>query len=157
MTAPRLLVVLLLAVSLVATACGRFGEPSAEEYSDAVVLNRNRVDFVFGRITRADSVDEFLARMDEAAVVIAKASEELDKKGAPDDFQPEADNLVEAFAQLAVDLEATAAQARTPGFEGLITQMNAISFDSWDQANKALAGLAGKGVPVTILQRYSDT
>jgi hypothetical protein len=159
-TAPRLLVVLLLAVSLATTACGGFGgfgAPSAEEYSDAVVLNRNRVDFVFGRITRADSVEEFLTRMDEAAVVIGKAGEELGKLGAPDEYQPEADNLVDALNQLSIDIQATADQARTPGFEGLITEMNAISFDSWDQANKALAGLAGKGVPVSILQRYSAT
>jgi hypothetical protein len=149
--------VLLLAVSVVASACGGFGEPSTEEYSDAVVLNRNRVDYVFGRITRADSVEEFLTRMDEAAIVIGKAGEELDKLGAPDDFQPEADNLVAAFNQLSIDIQATADQARQTGFEGLITETNAISFDSWDQANKALAGLAGKGVPVAILQRYSDT
>jgi hypothetical protein len=154
MTAPRLLVVLLLAVGMVTTACGGFGAPSPEEYSDAVVLNRNRVDFVLGRITRADSVDELLARMDEAAIVISKASEELDKLGAPDDFQPEADDLVKSLNQLAVDVQATADQARIPGFEGLLTQTNAISFDSWDDTNKALAGLAGKGIPVSILQRH---
>jgi hypothetical protein len=153
MTAPRFLLVLLLAVSVLVTACGGFGGPSVEEFSDSVVLNRNRVDFVFVRISRADSPEEFLTRMDEAAVVIGKASEELDKLGAPDDFQPEADNLVAALDQLSIDIQATADQARTPGFEGLITQMNAISFDSWDQANKALAGLAGKGIPVSILQR----
>lgn len=157
MTAPRLLVVLLLAVSLVATACGGIGGPSPEEYSDAVVLNRNRVDFVLGRITRADSVDELLTRMDEAAIVISKASEELDKMGAPDEFQPEADDLVKWLDQLAVDVQATADQARIPGFEGLLTETNAISFDSWDKVNKALAGLAGKGIPVSILQRYSNT
>lgn len=157
MTAPRLLVVLLLALGLVATACGGIGAPSPEEYADSVVLNRNRVDFVLGRITRADSVDELLARMDEAAIVISKASEELDKKGAPDEYQPEADELVKWLDQLAVDVQATADQARIPGFEGLITETNAISFDSWDKVNKALAGLAGKGVPVSILQRYSNT
>lgn len=154
MTVPRFLVVVLLAVGVLASGCGGFGAPSAEEYSDAVVLNRNRVDFVLGRITRADSIDELLARMDEAAIVISKASEELDKLGAPDEFQPEADDLVESMAQLAVDVQATADQARIPGFEGLLTETNAISFNSWDSVNTALAGLAGKGIPVTILQRY---
>ncbi len=156
MTASRFLVVLLLAVSVVATACGGFGTPSVEEYSEAAVLNRNRVDFAFGRIARADSLEEFLTRMDEAAIVIDKAGEELEKLGAPDELQPEADDLAAAFRQLSVDLEATAAQARTPGFEGLVTTMNAISFDSWDKANKAIAGLAGKGVEISILQRYSS-
>jgi hypothetical protein len=62
---------------------------------------------------------------------------------------------VKWLRQLSVDVQATADQARIPGFEGLITQTNAISFDSWDNVNKALAGLAGKGIEVTILQRHS--
>jgi hypothetical protein len=154
MPSRRLLVVLLLVLSVVATACGSFGDPSTEEYSEEVVLNRNRVDFVLGRITRADSVEDLLARMDEAAIVIGKSSEELDKLGAPDDFQPEADDLVESLNQLSVDVQATADQARIPGFEGLLTETQAISFNSWDAVNKALAGLAGKGIPVSVLQRH---
>jgi hypothetical protein len=153
MTAHRLLLVLLLAVGLVATACGG-GEPSVQEFEDAVVLNRNRTDFVLGRITRAQSLDELFARMDEAAATISKSADELEDTGAPSDYQPEADNLVKWLRQLSVDVQATADQARIPGFEGLITQTNAISFDSWDNVNKALAGLAGKGIQVTILQRH---
>jgi hypothetical protein len=155
MNALRLLVVLLVALGLVATACGGSGEPSTEEFAEAVVLNRNRTDFVLGRITRAQSLDELFTRMDEAATVISKAADELDETGAPSDYQPEADNLVKWLRQLSVDVQATADQARIPGFEGLITQTNAISFDSWDQVNKALAGLAGKGIEVSILQRHS--
>jgi hypothetical protein len=155
MTAPRLLLVLLLVVGLAATACGGSGEPSVEDFEDAVVLNRNRTDFVLGRITRAQSLDELFTRMDEAAATISKSADELDETGAPSDYQPEADNLVKWLRQLSVDVQATADQARIPGFEGLITQTNAISFDSWDNVNKALAGLAGKGIQVTILQRHS--
>ena len=154
MTVPRLLLVLLVAVGLLVSACGGSG-PSVEEYSDAVVLNRNRADFVLGRITRAQSLEELFTRMDEAALTISKAADELEETGAPSDFQPEADELVKSLRQLSVDVQATADQARIPGFEGLITQTNAISFDSWDQVNKALAGLAGKGIEVTILQRHS--
>jgi hypothetical protein len=155
MTAPRVLLVLLVAVGVLASACGGSGEPSVEDFSDAVVLNRNRTDFVLGRITRAQSLDELFARMDEAAATISKAADELEQTGAPSDYQPEADNLVKWLRQLSVDVQATADQARVPGFEGLITQSNAISFDSWDQVNKALAGLAGKGIEVSILQRHS--
>ena len=157
MTAPRLLLVLLLALGLVvsASACGGSGEPSVEEFSDAVVLNRNRTDFVLGRITRAQSIEEVLNRMDEASATISKAADELEETGAPSDYQPEADDLVKWMRQLSVDVQATADQARIPGFEGLLTQTNAISFDSWDQVNKALAGLAGKGIEVMILQRHS--
>ena len=154
MTAPRLLLVLLVAVGLLVSACGG-GEPSVEEYENAVVLNRNRPDFVLGRITRAQSLEELFNRMDEAAITISKAGDELAETGAPSDYQPEADDLVKWLRQLSVDVQATADQARMPGFEGLITQSNALSFESWDQVNKALAGLAGKGIDVTILQRHS--
>lgn len=153
MTAPRLLLVLLLAVGLAVSACGA-SEPSVEEYAEAVVLNRNRVDFVLGRITRAQSPEELLTRMDEAAVVISKAADELEDTGAPSDFQPEAADLTTSLRQLSVDVQATADQARIPGFENLLTDsaLSGLSFDSWDQVNKALAGLAGKGIAVTILQ-----
>lgn len=154
MNAPRLLLVLLVALSLVASACGGGSEPSTEEFADAVVLNRNRTDFVLARITRAKSLDELFTRMDEAAVVISKAADELEETGAPSDYRPEANDLVKWLRQLSVDVQATADQARIPGFEGLITQSRALSFDSWDQVNKALAGLAGKGIQVAILQRH---
>ena len=63
-----------------------------------------------------------------------------------------------SFRQLSVDIQATADQARTPGFEALLTKPGSqgLSFDSWDQANKALAGLAGKGIQVSILQRQEQ-
>ena len=154
----RLLVVALLAVLvLLAVGCGG-GQPSAEDYADSVVLNRNRVDFVLTRITHAQSPDELLNRMDEAALVIGKAGDELDDIGAPDEFQPEADNLVKWLRQLSVDIQATADQARQPGFESLLTDasLQGLSFDSWDKVNKALAGLAGKGIQVSILQPKSS-
>ena len=79
---------LLLALGIAVSGCGGDGEPSAEEFGKAVVLNRNRVDFVLGRITRAGSIEELLTRMDEASVVISKAAEELVDTGAPSDYQP---------------------------------------------------------------------
>jgi hypothetical protein len=152
-SAPRILLVLLLSLAVLASACGGGGGPSVQEFSDAVVLNRNRADYVLGRITRAQSQEELLNRMDEAATVIGKAADELDKTGAPSDYQPEADNLVTSLRQLSVDIQATADQARVPGFETLLTDTG-LSFNSWDEVNKALAGLAGKGIDVSILQRH---
>ena len=153
MSAGRILLVLLLSLTVTASACGGSGGPSVQEFSDAVVLNRDRTDFALSRITRAQSQEELLTRMDEAATVIGKAAGELDKTGAPSDYQPEADNLVKSLRQLSVDIQATADQARIPGFETLLTNTG-LSFNSWDDVNKALAGLAGKGIQVSILQRH---
>jgi hypothetical protein len=153
MSAGRILLVLLLSLTVTASACGGSGGPSVQEFSDAVVLNRDRTDFALSRITRAQSQEELLTRMDEAATVIGKAAGELDKTGAPSDYQPEADNLVKSLRQLSVDIQATADQARIPGFETLLTNTG-LSFNSWDDVNKALAGLAGKGIDVSILQRH---
>jgi hypothetical protein len=154
MNAHRLLLVLLAALLLVAAGCGGGGEPSPQDYADAVVLNRNRVDFVLARITHAKSKDELFTRMDEAALVIDKAAGELEDEGAPADFQPEADQLVKSLRQLSVDVQATADQARMPGFENLFEGTRGLSFDSWDDVNRALAGLAGKGIQVSILQNH---
>jgi hypothetical protein len=153
-TARRLLLALLLAVGLAASACGG-GEPTAEEYGAAVVANRDRVDFALGRIPRAQSLDELLERMDEAAAAIDRAAGELEDAGAPPEYQPEAGNLVEGLRQLAVDVQATADQARIPGFETLLTDpmLRGLSFESWTRVDKALAGLAGKGIEVSVLQR----
>jgi hypothetical protein len=152
----RPLLLLLLAMIVLVSGCGGGGggEPSVEEFSEAVVTNRNRVDFALTRITRASSQDELLNRMDEASAVIAKAADELADVGAPSDYQPEADELVKALDQLSVDIQATADQARIPGFENLLSGagFQGLSFDSWDDVNKALAGLVGKGIPVSILQ-----
>ena len=154
----RLVLALLAALVLVAAGCGGGGQASPGDYAKAVILNRNRVDFALGRITHAQSVDELLIRMDEASAVIDKAAGELDDKGAPDEYQPEADKLVKQMRQLSVDLKATADQAREPGFEGLVTDpaLQGLSFDSWTNMNKALAGLAGKGIQVSIVQPKSS-
>jgi hypothetical protein len=155
MIARRLVLALLVALLVaVAAGCGGGGTASPADYAEAVVLNRDRVDFALARITRAQSVDELLKRMEEASVVIDKAAGDLDDKGAPEEYQPEADNLVKQMRQLSVDIQDTAEQAQQPGFEGLITDphLQGLSFDSWTNMNKALAGLAGKGINVAIVQ-----
>ena len=146
---------LLAALLLVAAGCAGGGDPSPEATREAVVLNRNRVDFVLARITqravRRTSCSRAWTRPRSS---IGKAADELDDKGAPSDFQPEADNLVKSLRQLSVDVQATADQARQPGLrEPPPRRARGLSFDSWDDVNKALAGLAGKGVQVSILQK----
>jgi len=141
-----------------AVAGGCAGEesatPSLAEYQKSVVTVRDRVDFALARITKAKSKDDFLNRMDEAAVVIDDAGSELDHTGAPQGFEDETDKLAGALHQLSVDLAATAHDIREPG-SGLISPgLQGLSFESWDEANLVLASLIGQGIKVELIARH---
>ncbi len=148
------MIVGLLAVAV--AGCGG-GEPTAEEYAEAVVNTRDRTDFALERIVNAKSEEELLNRMDEAAEQIDDAADDLDGVGVPADYNPEGDRLVQQLKQLSFDVGAVANDFRLPGNEDLIDPTRGISFESWDKVNIQLAGLAGKGIPVVILQPHAPS
>ena len=150
------LVAVVVVVALVATRDDDGGSPATTaEVQQAVVTARNRADFSFERITKSQDVDDFLDRMNEASGNIGDAASELDELNAPDPYAEEVDNLVVALDQLSVDLSATAADLERPELLGdLVTGARGINFDSWDEANRALAALIGLGIEVDLLQRY---
>lgn len=155
----RLLVaaVVLAAVALVAgCSWGESSEPATtDEVEQSVVTARNRVDFSFERITKAEDIDDFLDRMNEASDNVGDAADELGKLNAPDPYAEEVDKLVAALEQLSVDLEATASDLERPELLGdLVTGAQGINFESWDEANRALAALISLGIEVDLLQRY---
>ena len=143
-----------LAVVLVATGCGGGDDVATQaELQEVVVSGRDRVDFALARIPKAKSLDEYVNRMDEAAVVIDDAASRLEEITPPPEFEPEATKLEKALRQLAVDYDGAADQIRlTPEILGGAA---GLSFDSWDRANLALAGLAGKGLEVSVLQPHA--
>jgi ABC-type glycerol-3-phosphate transport system substrate-binding protein len=143
------------ACALLVAACGGSGAPTTvPELEQAVSLARDRTDFVLERITEADSEKELLVRMDEAAETIEDAAGDVERVGVPDGFENEADELVAALSQLAVDLRATADQVRQPGFGDLFEGTRGLSFESWVEVNRALAALDRKGVSVAALERH---
>lgn len=148
-------VVLLAAAALLASGCGG-GSSSATlaEYQESVVTTRDRVDFALARITRAKSKEEFLNRMDEASAAIDNAASDLDDGGVAEGFEDETGKLSDALHQLSVDLSATASDIRQPDFRGLVTGAQGLSFESWDDANRALASLVGQGIEVDLIARH---
>jgi hypothetical protein len=146
-----LLVVALLGA--VAAGCGADEEPTRAEFQEAVVLTTDRVNFAVGRIPKADSLDETFIRMDEASAAIGDASSDLEDVGAPEDFADEAEQLVTSLNQLAVDLQATASDLQNEelGFTPE-TIPKGFEFESWTNANKALAGMIGDGLDVKLIQ-----
>ena len=144
-----------LALVLGVSAGGGGSEPiSRADYAASVRAARDRVDFALARITQAQSQDEFLDRMDEAAKLIDQAASDLSQKGSAKGFESETRQLVAAFRQLSVDLAATASQIREPGFQDLLTGTRGLSFDSWTRANRVLERLRQRGIRVPPLQRH---
>jgi hypothetical protein len=92
--------------------------------------------------------------MDEASAAIEGTASELDDVGAADGFEPETQKLVNALHQLSVDLGAFAHDARQPGGEVLLVGGPGLNFDSWDNANEALASLQEQGIDVEPIGRH---
>jgi hypothetical protein len=147
-------VALLVAVAMLVSGCGEGRMLSAEELERSIVATRDRVDFALARITQAESEEELLARMDEAADTIDAAASDLDGIGTPGNHENEIGSLVESLRQLAFDVQATADQIRQPGFRDLLTGTKGLSFESWDDVNLALAALVRKGIEVAPLERH---
>ena len=147
------LVALLTAAAVLAAGCGG-SAPTVDEFGRSVVSVRDRVDFALARITRAQSKDDLFERMDEAAVAIDDAGQDLEGVGAPERFDTDLSALVDALGQLAFDVQATADQIRQPGFSDLLAGTKGLSFESWDAVNQAFAALDAQGIEVAPLARH---
>jgi hypothetical protein len=146
------------AVAAVGLALGGEDSPtSKQEFQAEVVVSRDRVDFALGRLSKAQSLDEFLTRMDEAAAAIDDTAAELHDVTAPEELADEQELLVKDMETLARDVQGTADQARIPGFEDILLGAAGLDFESWDSINATLAKLREQGVVVPPLQRHTTS
>ena len=130
-------------------ACGGSSEVSKEDYAEAVVSTRDRVDFALAQITVGQgTVEDLVQRMEDAADLIDEAANDFDSAGAAQGFNDETTTLIAAFHQLAAALAGTANDASQPGMEGLLTGSNALQFPGWTKANRVLACLNEQGISV---------
>ncbi len=137
------------------TLGGDEGTASKEDYELTVVNTRDRTDFALGGLSRAQSLEELLERMDEAAAAVDSAAGDLDGAGVPETFEDETERLVEQLRMLAVDVQGTADQARVPGFEDILQGAAGLNFESWDKINAILAELRRQGIDVQPLARQT--
>jgi hypothetical protein len=150
----KLLPILVALLVLALAGCGGGSdEVSTADFQDLVVNTRDRVDFALSRTTQAESLDEFLNRMDEASAAVDSAADDLGDVKPPEKFASPTEKLVDALHQLSVDLSATASDIRSGGF-GELPGVQGLSFESWDTANEALAELARLGIKVTLIERH---
>jgi hypothetical protein len=156
--ARSLLLSLLAAAALAVSACGGGGDSTATvaEYTASVTDTRDRVDFALARITQGTKGDteEFLDRMEEAAAVIDDAASDLEDADVAEGYADETERLTTALHQLAVDLRATAHDLGQPELGGIIPSTQGLNFESWDQANLALAALQADGLKIELIGRH---
>jgi hypothetical protein len=150
----RLLIAAFAAIAFGAAGCGGGGGTSVAEYEDAVVTTRERVDSSLERVTQAESLEDLLERMDQAAIAIEAGADDVDQTGAPEKFEDETEELVAGLRQLSTDLEATAAQIRQPGFTELLTGLRGLNFESWTKVNRVLGELHEQGIDVQPIARH---
>jgi hypothetical protein len=142
---------------LMTAACGGSDGGSTatkEEYAASVVTARDRVDFALSRITKGQTQEEFINRMAEASVAIEDAASELDDEAVLAGYEDETEKLTKALHQLSVDLEATAHDIAQPELAGLAGGAQGLNFESWDQANLALAALIADGFKIELIGRH---
>jgi hypothetical protein len=142
------------AVAVAVVLIGDSGPSSKQEYQAAVVNARDRVDFALVRITRSQSTDELIERIDEAAAVIGATASDLDDTSAAEGFEAEGEQLVNTLRAFSGELAGTAAQFRDPTFAGTLPAISSLSFPQWDALNRVLADLKEQGIQVQQLPRH---
>jgi hypothetical protein len=153
------LTVVAIAAAVIVTAVGlavvaEDDGPTEAEYKVAVVAARNQTNEALARVTQATSREDLTVRMDQAAVAIDDAADDLDAAGTTARFERPHEQLVSALHQLSADLEGTAEQIRDPNFEDILAGTQGLSFESWDRINAQLARLSAAGVEVRALERH---
>ncbi|MDQ3379736.1 MAG: hypothetical protein M3546_05380 [Actinomycetota bacterium] len=128
---------------------------SKGEYQTVVANTRDRVDFALGRLSKAQTLEELLDRMDEAAETIDDSAGDLGGVAPPTELESPHERLVAELGQLAADVQGTADQARVPGFEDILNGAAGLNFESWDKINAILAELRRQGIEVEPLARQS--
>jgi len=139
----------LAAFAVAAAGCGSSSMLTKAEYEAEVAQARDRVDFALAQITVGQgTLEELLDRMEDGAVRIENAADDLGDAGSADGFEDETDGLVKAFHELAGGLEGTASDARQPELGNILTGTRGLEFPGWIKANRILVRLKQQGIQV---------
>lgn len=133
---------------------GGGGSASQDEYQETVVRTRNQVEFALAKIPNAESIEELLAELDDAAVVVEASAADLADSGVAEGLEDENDELVAAVDALSSELAGTASTLRDPTFAEALPQLTSLSFKQWVVVNRILADLKEQGIDVEPLARH---
>ncbi len=142
------------AIAVAVILLGDDATASRADYQASVVNARDRVDFALVRITRSQSIEELIERIDEAAAVVGKTASDLDDAGVAEGFEPAHEQLVTSMRALSDEMASTAEQFRDPTFGSALGGISSLSFPQWEKVNAALADLEEQGLQVEQLPRH---
>jgi hypothetical protein len=137
----------------VVLAAGVFGgSPTREDFQTEVLHARNRMDASLEFMTRAQTWDDLLERMEAAADQARSAGSDVEDAGAPSDLEEAGAELAVALHALGEELSATAEALDNPDLQG--SNIQGLNFDNWVRVQKALTALRAQGIEVPPLERY---
>jgi hypothetical protein len=124
------------------------------EYEATVSSTRDRVDFALVRITKSQSEDELVERIDEASTAVGAAGNDLGDAGVAEGFESLHDRLVSTLDAFSSELAGTAAQFEDPTFAPSLQGISSLGFLEWENVNEILGEMKAKGLEVALLERH---
>jgi hypothetical protein len=150
-------VALVAALGVVLAVSAFDGQETAtkREYQETVVGARDRVDFAYAQITKADSVENLIERLDEASAAIEDVADDLSAAAVAPGFEDLNAELASKLQDFSDALAATADQFQDPSSAGFgLDSITSLGFTEWDDVNAILVKMQEKGIEVTLLERH---
>jgi ABC-type transporter Mla subunit MlaD len=131
------------------------GTATKAEYQETIVNARDRTDFAFAQITKADSVENLIERLDEAGAAVGDVSGDVSGAAVAEGFEDLNDRLADKLEAFSGALQATADQFEDPSSAGFgLENINSLGFSEWDDVNAVLTEMQDKGLEVELLGRH---
>lgn len=125
------------------------------EYQATIVSARDRVDFAFAQIAKADSVENLIERLDTASAAVGAVADDVGDAAVAPEFEQLTDDLAAKLHQFSDSLAATADQFADPSSAGFgLENINSLGFGEWDEVNEILTSMQEKGLEVELLERH---
>jgi hypothetical protein len=125
------------------------------EYQATIVNARDRVDYGYAQITKADSVENLIERLDTASVIIGEVADDVDAAAVAPGFGELNADLAARLAKFSGALAAVADQFADPTSAGLdLGSMTSLGFGEWDDVNAVLTSMKEQGLKVELLERH---
>jgi hypothetical protein len=125
------------------------------EYQATIVNVRDRVDFAYADITKADSVENLIERLDAAGATVGAIGGDVSDAAVAEGFEDLNEDLADTLERFGGSMQATADQFRDPTSAGFgLENLNSLGFEEWDEVNEILTSMQEKGLEVELLERH---